>query len=108
MLKNACLATCKVRRSIDVQIKYAVTDTHVVIDIIDRAGGIPLNHAQDIWRFGWTTSMHYKASLGGLGIGLPMSRVYMRLWGGSMDVYSDKGNGTTVRLSLPKMPIERM
>ncbi|GET92459.1 hypothetical protein, conserved [Leishmania tarentolae] len=106
VLKNACAATLKLRPDIDVLIRYASDDTWVVVEFVDQAGGIHPQHFKNIWKFGWTTSEHYESHLGGFGVGLPTSKVYMGMWGGSIDVYSTFGVETTVRVRFPKAPTE--
>ncbi|KAG5468439.1 hypothetical protein LSCM1_02419 [Leishmania martiniquensis] len=106
VLKNACAATLKLRPEIDVLIRYASDDTWVVVEFIDQAGGIHPQHFKNIWKFGWTTSEHYESHLGGFGVGLPTSKVYMGMWGGSIDIYSTLGVETTVRVRFPKAPVE--
>lgn len=106
LLKNSCVATMRWSQDVSVTVKYAVGDRWVVVDFIDHAGGIPEKHTKDIWRFGWTSSDHYESHLGGFGVGLPTSKVYMDLWGGSIDIYSTEGKGTTTRVRFPKSPTE--
>ncbi|CAJ1023684.1 Histidine kinase-, DNA gyrase B-, and HSP90-like ATPase, putative [Leishmania guyanensis] len=106
VLKNACAATLKLRPEIDVLIRYASDDTWVVVEFIDYAGGIHPQHFKNIWKFGWTTSDHYESHLGGFGVGLSTSKVYMGMWGGSIDIYCTFGVETTVRVRFPKAPVE--
>ncbi|KAG5468032.1 hypothetical protein LSCM4_01119 [Leishmania orientalis] len=106
VLKNACAATLKLRPEIDVLIRYASDDTWVIVEFIDQAGGIHPQHFKNIWKFGWTTSEHYESHLGGFGVGLPTSKVYMGMWGGSIDIYSTLGVETTVRVRFPRAPVE--
>lgn len=106
VLKNACAATLRQQPDIPVLVKYAVDDRWVVLDFIDHAGGIPPQHYKNIWKFGWTTSEHYESHLGGFGVGLPTSKVYMDMCGGSIDLYSTRREGSTVRVRFPKAPVE--
>lgn len=106
VLKNACAATLKITPEIHVIVKYAINDEWVVVDFTDYAEGIDARYFKDIWKFGWTTSTHYESHLGGFGVGLPTSKVYMDMWGGSIDIYSAVGRGTTVRVRFPKAPTE--
>jgi hypothetical protein len=108
ILKNACVATLRLQPDIAVLVKYAVDDKWVVLDFVDHAGGIHPQHFKNIWKFGWTTSEHYESHLGGFGVGLPTSKVYMDMCGGSIDLYSTRGRGTTVRVRFPKAPVEML
>ena len=40
-------------------------------------------------------------STGGTGLGLPLAREFARLHGGTLDLASRRGGGTTARLWLP-------
>ncbi|CAD2214808.1 hypothetical protein AGDE_00803 [Angomonas deanei] len=108
ILKNACVASLKTNTDTEINVKYTVDDEWVVVDVEDTAGGVPLKHGEKIWRFGWTTSEHFESHLCGFGVGLSTSKVYSDMWGGSIDVYSRVGKGTTVRVRLPKSPVEML
>lgn len=106
ILKNACVATVRWTPDVSVTVRFATDDRWVVVDFVDHAGGISPEHMRDIWKFGWTTSEHYEGHFAGFGVGLPTSKVYMDMWGGSIDVFSTLGTGTTVRVRYPKSPTE--
>lgn len=105
-IKNACVASCLNSDNVKVVVRFAVDARWVVVEVVDTAMGIPEASRRDAWKFGWTTSQSYEGLLGGFGVGLPTSKVYMDLWGGSMDLYTRVGQGTTVRIKYPKKPIE--
>ncbi|ORC93800.1 uncharacterized protein TM35_000016770 [Trypanosoma theileri] len=106
LIKNACVARLKQTLDVELQVNFAISDTHVVVDVTDKAGGIPPEAVKDIWLFGWTTNTSLGNPMGGFGVGLPASKVYMDLWGGRIDLYTSIGEGTTVRVTFPKSPIE--
>lgn len=106
LLKNACVATAKCTLDIGVTVRYGESDRWVVVDVVDTGGGIPRSQVKDIWKFGYTTSDHYESHLGGFGVGLPTSKVYMDMWGGAIDVYTVDGVGTTMRIRYPKVATE--
>ncbi|KPA82503.1 hypothetical protein ABB37_03555 [Leptomonas pyrrhocoris] len=108
VLKNACTATLRLQPVITVFVKYAMDDKWVVLDFIDHAGGIQPQHFKNIWKFGWTTSEHYESHLGGFGVGLPTSKVYTDMCGGSIDLYRTGRQSTTVRVRFPKAPVETL
>jgi len=72
-------------------------DGRVEIDVIDRGKGIaPADRARIFDRF-------YRAGEsddGGFGLGLPIARDAVQAVGGTIDVISEQGAGTTVRISL--------
>ncbi|KAH9577402.1 Histidine kinase/HSP90-like ATPase [Trypanosoma melophagium] len=106
LIKNACVARLKQTLDVELQVNFALSDTHVVVDVTDKAGGISPEAVKDIWLFGWTTNTSLGNPMGGFGVGLPASKVYMDLWGGRIDLHTRVGEGTTVRVTFPKSPIE--
>lgn len=108
LLKNAYMATASIHPKIELNIQVAQDTEWAMIDIVDHGHGILEENKNNIWRFGFTTTGTTESVLGGFGVGLPTSKVYMDLWGGCMEVYSAFGTGTTVRVSYPKAPTEQL
>ncbi|RNF08570.1 transferase [Trypanosoma rangeli] len=106
LMKNACAATHSRTKEIELHVGFASDDTHVVVDVRDAAGGISADDVEKLWFFGWTTNSSFDRYMGGFGVGLPVSKCYMDLWGGRMDLYTTEGIGTTVRVVFPKAPTE--
>lgn len=100
-------------------ISFGHEDVHVLIS--DNGGGIPEDHLPKVWQFLYSScrsapwarrasnlaSMRFGHAMGqehdelaGYGIGLPMSRLYARYFGGDVTLKSERGSGTeaTVRL----------
>jgi two-component system, NtrC family, sensor histidine kinase HydH len=65
------------------------------IDFADNGAGIDAGQLQDIFKPFFTTKPR------GLGLGLPLARRLMKRLGGSLDIESQAGNGTRVRLQFP-------
>ncbi len=57
--------------------------------------------------FGQILEHTFEKPQNGTGLGLPISAGFMKLMGGSLDIESEKGAGTTVRLWLPERSIVR-
>jgi signal transduction histidine kinase len=79
-------------------------DGRVNVDVVDRGRGIaPADQARIFERF-------YRAGDaedGGFGLGLPIARDAVQALGGTIEVLSRPGEGTTVRVSLPTgRPVE--
>lgn len=108
LLKNAYMATASIHPQIELDIQVAQDTEWAIIDIVDHGHGILEENKNNIWRFGFTTTGTTESVLGGFGVGLPTSKVYMDLWGGCMEVYSVFGTGTTVRVRYPKAPTEQL
>lgn len=90
----------------------------VVIRFRDQGGGISLKDQARVWEYSFTTvekddddlyasRMAMQQSTGGpiagLGFGLPMSRVYAKYFGGSLEFRSVIGHGTDVFLCFPSL-----
>ncbi|CCW67178.1 unnamed protein product [Phytomonas sp. Hart1] len=105
-MKNACAATLQHRAEVEIFVRFAVGERWGVVEVADSAGGIPPALAVRIWKFGWTTHRYDEGHLAGFGVGLPISKVFMDMWAGAIDVYSVWGKGTTVRVYFPKSPTE--
>lgn len=78
-------------------VRRAPTDAdRVLIEIDDNGGGMSRAFIDDhLFRPFVSTKP------GGLGIGMYQCRALIERWGGSLDIDSQPGSGTTVRISLP-------
>jgi hypothetical protein len=70
------------------------TDSTNNIEGVDSAGGHPTNAVGPMGDAGTPMS--------GFGYGLPISRLYMRFWGGDLDLVSVEGYGSDAYMTLPK------
>ena len=83
--------------------------SQVAIRVCDRAGGIPFGVGQRVWSYLYTTAKKAEGygdaatSLAGYGIGLPLSRLYARYFGGQLKLVSLPGYGTSVDLFLRRV-----
>lgn len=76
----------------------------VVVKVTDTGRGIPpseLPHVFDEFHHGSEDSVPERSSLGGFGLGLPISKRFIELHGGEMGVESTVGVGTTFWFTLP-------
>ena len=69
----------------------------VQVDVSDTGSGMPPELIARVFDYGFTT----KPSGQGSGLGLWICREIVHLHGGRIDVWSEPGRGTTVRLILP-------
>jgi two-component system NtrC family sensor kinase len=72
-------------------------DGHVVVEICDTGKGISKDHLERVFDPGFTT----KGRGVGTGLGLPTAYRIIEDHHGHIEVSSDGGNGTTVRVRLP-------
>jgi len=66
----------------------------ILVEIEDNGKGIPAKYMEDIWKPFFTTNQS------GTGIGIPETKKIIDSMGGSMDVQSEEGIGTTVTFWL--------
>ncbi|RKO63347.1 HAMP domain-containing sensor histidine kinase [Caldibacillus debilis] len=84
-----------------IDIRLAADDRHVTVDVIDTGSGIPEEEQPFIFeKFFRGKSKKYK--VGGLGLGLPFSRLIAQALGGDLELVESSKEGTTFRITLPK------
>lgn len=129
LLKNSCRATVELaERDVESEVYFShaealaarpinvvvcADEQNVAICTSDRAGGIPFDVGSQVWSYLYTTARkkgdRTRASeLAGYGVGLPLSRLYARYLGGSLDLVSLPGYGTHAYLFLPRLAGEQV
>jgi len=121
ILKNSCRATAELvgkseKKASERPINMIVCgdDHHVAIRVIDRAQGIPFNVGSQVWSYLYSTTGKgvaygkHATTLAGYGCGLPLSRLYARYLGGSLDLVSLPGYGTSVDIFLTRLDSEQV
>uniref|UniRef100_A0A7S4R496 Protein-serine/threonine kinase n=1 Tax=Alexandrium monilatum TaxID=311494 RepID=A0A7S4R496_9DINO len=86
-------------------------ERRVAIRISDLARGIPFDVGAHVWSYMYSTARKQGESatpIAGYGVGLPLSRLYARYLGGSLDLISWPGYGTDVHLFLPRLTSEQV
>lgn len=92
LIKNALQA---MRAGGILRVRTEATDTHVIVSFIDTGHGISPEQVGRIFEPYYTTKTE------GSGLGLMIVQRIVRDHGGMIDVESDVGRGTTVRIKLP-------
>lgn len=69
---------------------------HVAVEVADTGAGIPPELLAQVFRPFFTTKPQ------GLGLGLPFARRFVERLGGRLELSSTPGQGTTVRIELPR------
>ena len=98
LLSNALKFTEKGKVELDIQpggegiVQFTVRDTGV---------GIPENKLETIFESFKQVNSSYTSKAGGTGLGLSISKKLVDLMGGSLEVVSEEGRGTTFYFSLP-------
>lgn len=85
----------------DVRVTANVTETGLSVIVRDTGIGIaPEDIPRALERFGQVDS-RLARRFDGTGLGLPLTRDLMQLHGGTLDIQSEVGKGTTVTIGLP-------
>jgi signal transduction histidine kinase len=87
-----------------IQVRIGQNDGQVLISVSDTGIGIP---AEDLPKIGdefFRAKNARRSEVAGTGLGLSIVKELMNNYGGSMDVDSVEGQGTTISLLLPPMP----
>jgi signal transduction histidine kinase len=76
-------------------------DGGIALDIVDDGPGMDAEEIESAWApFSRSSATPFTAPEG-TGLGLPISRSFAQLHGGTLEIESRKGHGTTLRLRLP-------
>lgn len=85
----------------EVRIRAELRQDRCLVDVIDRGIGIEDVHLPYIFDRFYRVDRALDAPVGGNGLGLFIASALVRAHGGSIEVRSEPGNGTTVTLALP-------
>ena len=114
ILKNSVKANYEFNKDkIDIpNIKINIKNDNnwIVIKISDEGGGISNECEKNIWNYFYTTSDHVidsieddfskNSPLSGFGYGLPITKLYLKYFGGYINICSNHGHGTDVYILL--------
>ncbi|TDI70490.1 MAG: PAS domain S-box protein [Bacteroidetes bacterium] len=101
VINNVLSNATKFTDSGSVRIKTVIKDSTVILEIKDTGVGISDDYKNSIFEpysqeENWRTRKY-----GGTGMGLALSRRLLEQFGGSIEVKSEKGEGSTFRIILP-------
>jgi PAS domain S-box-containing protein len=84
-----------------VTLRARADSEHVEMDVVDTGVGIPADQLGRIFDPFWQVERPNTRKAGGTGLGLSVSRRYIRLLRGEISVRSEPGRGTTFTVSIP-------
>lgn len=103
-LVNVMSNACKYGNHKSSFVSLASSDNHVIIIVKDQGIGIPNTELQFVYDpFFRASNTH---SYEGYGIGLPLTRNILRMHNGTIHVFSQENEGTTVEIKIPLAFIE--
>jgi PAS domain S-box-containing protein len=85
-----------------VELRVSAEGDQVVYEVIDTGVGIPASELDRIFDPFWQAERPNTRRVGGTGLGLSVSRRYVRLLRGDIQIESEPGRGTRVRVTLPR------
>jgi PAS domain S-box-containing protein len=87
-----------------VHIKYNEQNSHHIISVTDNGVGIPNNSLNAIFEpFYLADQENLSREYGRIGLGLSIAKKYVEMHGGTIDVKSTVGVGSTFTVQLPKV-----
>ncbi|MBU0465105.1 MAG: PAS domain S-box protein, partial [Proteobacteria bacterium] len=102
IVQNSCQAIVDEKKALYVLSFFNKSDKKVVIICKDEGIGIPKENLKRIVDPFFTT----KRDSGGTGLGLSISSTIVQELGGSLNIQSENGSGTIVRLEFPPVKIK--
>ncbi len=102
ILKNLLSNAFKFTEVGGVRVELDAHPTGVAIAVIDSGPGIPVAQQRAIFEAFQQADGTISRRFGGTGLGLTISRALTELLGGTLELESEVGVGTTFRLVLPK------
>jgi signal transduction histidine kinase len=89
-----------------ISLNLGYQDGHIGFSVVDTGKGIAREEIQSIFQPFYQTRIGQEVSEG-TGLGLGISQDLIRLFGGSLSVESQVGQGTTFRFEIPYIPLEQ-
>ena len=89
-----------------VTVRVFVDGGHAVVEVEDNGIGIPAAEQDRLFQRFFRSSIATEQAIPGTGLGLVISRAIAEAHGGTIDVRSEAGAGSTFRVELPLEPEE--
>lgn len=83
------------------EIRLEKREDSIIISIEDFGPGIETEHLPHLMEPFYRTDASRQRQTGGYGLGLYLCKVIAEVHGGQLQIHSEKGHGTTLKLTLP-------
>ncbi|HEX2741557.1 MAG TPA: ATP-binding protein [Rubrobacter sp.] len=90
-----------------VDVLFEEDDSTVAVAVRDTGFGIPQEDLEQLFERFYRVNKDRSRATGGSGLGLAIAKEIVELHGGSLDVESEVGVGSTFTVTLPKIPHTR-
>lgn len=87
-----------------VKVQTSIAQSFVVIEVIDTGIGIAVDHQSRVFERFYRIDKARSRDLGGTGLGLSIVKHLTQSFGGTVQLKSQVGKGSTFRVELPKAP----
>ena len=86
------------------RVSVRVTDEgeHVALEVADTGIGVPADEQEQVFERFFRSTLSQRNEIPGTGLGLPIARTIVERHGGQVEVDSEIGRGTTMRVLLPR------
>ncbi len=101
LLLNLCENALKYTSGGGISLNLKKADAKIVLAISDTGGGIPTEDVPHIFDRFYRVDKSHSSATGGSGLGLAICRWIVSAHGGKIELNSELGKGTTVRVLLP-------
>lgn len=85
---------------------YEIKDNRVVFSVKDTGIGIDRKNKELVFKRFYRVDNPLTFKVGGIGLGLSIAKAYTELLGGSIELESELGRGTTVTVAIPYIKSE--
>jgi len=85
----------------EVTIKVSNVEDGLSISVSDNGTGMSREEVRVASEAFRQVDGSYNRSIGGLGLGLPLANIFVELHGGTLDIISQEGEGTTLNIIIP-------
>jgi len=103
ILKNLTTNALKFTKRGSVTVRFGISDDHLLLEVVDTGIGMTSEAAQIVFEPFQQADASIQRDFGGAGLGLHIVKRLVTVLGGTIDLESQPGKGTTMRVHLPQL-----